>query len=67
MEKPKTPKNTLKVLAVLGITMLVALTFVALYLNSLNQKNLYTSEIRNNQGKDLSSINNVLEEKINGT
>jgi hypothetical protein len=38
MEKPKTPKNTLKVLAVLGITMLVALTFVALHLNSLNQK-----------------------------
>jgi DMSO/TMAO reductase YedYZ molybdopterin-dependent catalytic subunit len=67
MEKPKTAKNTVKILAILAITMLLALTFVALYLNSLNQKNLYPSEIRNYQGKDLSSISNVVEEKINGT
>ena len=67
MEKPKTAKNTVKVLAVLAMTMLLALTFVALYLNSLNQKNLYPSEVRNYQGENLSSISNVLEEKINGT
>jgi DMSO/TMAO reductase YedYZ molybdopterin-dependent catalytic subunit len=67
MEKPKTAKNTVKILAVLAITMLLALTFVALYLNSLNQKNLYSSEIRNYQGENLSSISNVVEEKINGT
>jgi DMSO/TMAO reductase YedYZ molybdopterin-dependent catalytic subunit len=66
MEKPKTAKNSLKILAVLAITMLLALTFVALYLNFLNEKNLYSSEIRNYQGEDLSSISNVLEEKING-
>jgi DMSO/TMAO reductase YedYZ molybdopterin-dependent catalytic subunit len=67
MEKPKTAKNTVKILAGLAITMLLALTFVALYLNSINQKNLYRSEIRNYQGEDLSSISNVVEEKINGT
>jgi DMSO/TMAO reductase YedYZ molybdopterin-dependent catalytic subunit len=67
MENPKTAKNTVKVLAVLAISMLLVLTFVALYLNSLNQMNLYPSEIRNYQGENLSSISNVLEEKINGT
>jgi DMSO/TMAO reductase YedYZ molybdopterin-dependent catalytic subunit len=67
MDKPKTAKTIVKVLAVLAITMLLALTFVALYLNSVNQKDLYPSEIRNYQGEDLSSINNVEEEKINGT
>ena len=67
MENHKTAKNTVKFLAILVIIMLVALTFVALYLNDLNQKNLYSSEIRNYQGEDLSSISNVLEEKINGT
>jgi DMSO/TMAO reductase YedYZ molybdopterin-dependent catalytic subunit len=67
MENSKTAKNTVKVLAVLAISMLLVLTFVALYLNSLNQMNLYPSEIRNYQGENLSSISNVLEEKINGT
>jgi DMSO/TMAO reductase YedYZ molybdopterin-dependent catalytic subunit len=67
MEKPKTAKTTVKVLAVLAITMLLALTFAAFYINSVNQpKNLYPSEIRNYQGENLSSISNVIEEGING-
>ena len=66
-KKPKKAKVTIKVLAVLGITMLLALTFIVLYVNRSNQpKNLYPSEIRNYQGENLSSISDVFEKTIHG-
>ncbi len=67
MDKPKTAKSTIKVLVVLAIGMLLALTFIVLYVNRSNQpKNLYPSEIRNYQGENLSSISDVIEQTING-
>ena len=49
------------------IIVILLLTTLAIYLQYPSPKTLYPTEIRQYQGQNLSSINNVYENKINGT
>ncbi len=64
MEKVK--KHKIVVISAIVIVILL-LTTLAVYLQYPSAKTLYPTEIRQYQGQNLSSINDVYENKINGT
>ena len=65
METVKTHKKIVFAACILIAIVIVA--SVALYLQSSSTKTLYPTEIRQYQGQNLSSINNVYENAIKGT
>ena len=65
MEKIK--KNKATILAAIIVIAIVLVATFAIYLRAQSTKTLYPTEIRQYQGQNLSSINNVYENAIKGT
>ena len=65
MEKIK--KNRAILLVAIIVIVIVLVATLAMYLQSPSTKTLYPTEIRQYQGQNLSSINNVYENAIKGT
>ena len=65
MEKIK--RNSAAILAAIIVIAIVIISTTALYFQQSSPKTLYPTEIRQYQGQNLSSINNVYENAIKGT